>query len=83
MVLDVLGDVVVDAGRQGEVEEAVGLAPPGQGQQVGVEVGEGTLIRVLPTDVRVTAEEHRQPLRLRVCHLGPQRDRNVVICLWF
>ena len=42
--LDVLADMMVDAGGQRQVEEGVGLRSPRQGGQVGVETGEGAPI---------------------------------------
>ena len=75
MLSDVLADVVVDAGRQGQVEEAVGVRSPRQRQQVGVKSGEGALVCVLPTHVGVTAEERGQTLHLSVCHLGRGEEK--------
>ncbi len=69
-MLDVLGDVVVDAGWQGQVEEAVGLSSSRQGQQVSVQVRERGFIHVLPADVRVSAEECSEAICLRICHLN-------------
>lgn len=57
MVLDVLGNIVVDGGRQGQIKETVCLGSSGQRQDVCVELGEGTLFCVFPTDVRVPLEE--------------------------
>lgn len=68
-VLDVLGDLVVDRGGQRQVEEAVCFGAAGQRRDVSVEIAEGTLLVVLPADVRVPLEERRQPLRLGVRHL--------------
>lgn len=56
-MLDVPGNVVVDGGWQRQVEETVRLGSSGQRQDVFVESGEGTLIGIFPTDVRVPAEE--------------------------
>lgn len=75
MVSDVFGNVVVDTGRQGQVKEPVGLGSAGLRQQMCVELGEGTFVCVRPTDVGVPAEEHRQPFRLRVFHLGQGGER--------
>lgn len=68
-MFDVLGDLVVDGGGQRQVEEAVCVRSAGQRRDVSVELAEGTLVIVLPTDVRVPLEERRQPLRLCVRHL--------------
>ena len=75
MVPDVLADVVVDAGRQRQVEEAVSVLSPRQRQQVGVKFGEGAPVCVLPAHVGVTAEERVQALHLGVCHLGRGEER--------
>lgn len=69
-MLDVLGDLVVDGRGQRQVEEAVRVGSAGQRRDVSVELAEGALVVVLATDVGVPLEERRQPLRLRVCHLG-------------
>lgn len=55
--LDVLGDVVVDSWWQGQVEETVCFGSSRQRQDVCVELGEGFLIYIFPTNVRVSAEE--------------------------
>lgn len=68
-MFDVLGDIVVDAGRQGQVEEAVCLSSSRQGQQVSVQVGERGFVHVLPADVRVSTEERSEALRLRIYRL--------------
>ena len=57
MVLYVLGDIVVDRGWQGQVEETVCLGSTGQRLDVFVEFGEGSLISIFPTDICVPAEE--------------------------
>lgn len=54
---EVFGHVVVDGRRQGQVEEAVGLVSSRERQDVRVKLGEGALICIFPTDVRVPAEE--------------------------
>lgn len=69
MVSDVPGDIVVNAGWQGQVEEAVSFCATRQRQQVAIEVGEGTLIIILPTYVRVAAEEGSETVYFSVCHL--------------
>ena len=70
VVLDVLADVVVDGGRQGHVEEAIGVHAARQCLDVRVQLGEGVLFRVAPADVRVAAEELLQLLCLRAHCLG-------------
>lgn len=69
-MLDVLGDIMVDGGWQRQVEEAVGIGAARQRLDVRVESGEGRLISVLPTDVRVSAEEGGQPLHFCIRHLS-------------
>ena len=69
-LLDVLGDVMVDGGRQRQVEETVCLGASGQGLDVCVEFGEGALFYIFPTDVRVSAEEGWQPVCVFICRLG-------------
>ena len=66
---DVFGDVVVDTGGQSQVEEAVGLRAAGQSAQVCVQLAEGALIVILPTQVRVPAEERRETLRFSIHYL--------------
>lgn len=56
-LLDVLGDLVVDGGGQRQVEETVCLGSTRQRHDVSVEFAEGTLVTILPTNVRVPAEE--------------------------
>lgn len=68
-MFDVLGDIVVNAGRQGQVEEAIGPSSSRQGQQVSVQVSERGFIHILPADVRVSTEERSEALCLRVYHL--------------
>lgn len=76
-MLDVLRNAVVDGGRQRQVEETVGVRGPGQRHDVRVQLGEGALGVVIPTDVRVPAEEGRQPVRFGFCHLsGKNKDSN-------
>lgn len=82
MVLDVLGNIVVDGGRQRQVEETVRLVSPGQRQDVCVEFGEGIFIGIFPTDVCVPAEEGRQPICLRILHLCT-RFENIYTCMDF
>lgn len=69
-MLDVLGDVMVDSGRQRQVEETVGIGAARQRLDVCVESGEGSFISILPTDVCVSAEEGGQPLCFCVRHLS-------------
>lgn len=69
MVFDVLGDIMVDAGWQGQVEETVGSCTSRQRHQVCMQVGEGALIIVLPTYIGVTAEEDRETVCFSVRHL--------------
>lgn len=68
-MLNVLCNIVVDCRWQGEVEETVSLNSSRQRQDVCVEFGEGTLITIFPTDIRVPAEEGRQPLCFRISRL--------------
>lgn len=69
VVADVLGDVVVNAGRQRQVKEAVGLAAAGQRQQVLVQLGERGLLVILATHVRIPLEERLHALCFRLLHL--------------
>lgn len=48
---------MVDGGWQRQVEETVRLRSSGQRLDVSVEFGEGSLICIFPTDVRVPFEE--------------------------
>lgn len=81
---DVPGDTVVNAGWQGQVEEAVSFCATRQRQQVTIEVGEGTLIIILSTYVRVAAEEGSETVHFSVCHLrsGIQRSFNIYAQFW-
>lgn len=72
-MLDVLSNAVVDGGRQGQVEQTVGVRPPRQGQDVCVELGEGALSCVIPADVRVPAEKGRHPVRFGFHHLSERK----------
>lgn len=69
VVLNVLGNIVVDGGWQGQVEEPVSPRASWKRLNVCVEFGERIPIYVFPTDVRVPAEEGRQPVYFCVCHL--------------
>ena len=66
---DVCADVVVDGGRERQVEEAVGVASPRQRGQMGVEPGEGACVVVATAQVGVSTEEGRQRLTLILRHL--------------
>ena len=70
MVLDVLGNIMIDRRRQCQVEETVRLRSSGKRVDVRMEFGEGTLVCVFPADIRVPAEEGRQALCFCVQHLG-------------
>lgn len=64
MCADVGADVVIDGGRESQVEEPVGVCPAGQGAQVGVELGEGGPFVIPAAQVGVSTEEGRQTLAL-------------------
>lgn len=86
-MFDVLGDIVVDAGRQGQVEEPVGPGSSRQGQQVSVQASERRFIHILPADVRVSTEERSEALCLGVDRLkgGKKADKHKIIrqqCTW-
>lgn len=69
-MLDVFSNTVVDGGRQCQVEQTVGIRRPRQRHDVRVELGEGALRCVIPADVRVPAEEGRQPVRFDFRYLS-------------
>lgn len=48
---------MVDSGGQRQVEETVCLRSTRQRHDVSIEFAEGTLVTILPTNVRVPAEE--------------------------
>lgn len=82
-VLDVLSNAVVDGGRQRQVEETVCVRRPRQRHDVCVELGEGALGVVIPADVRVPAEEGRQPVRFCFCHLSGKNKKTVITNFFF
>lgn len=75
-MLDVFSNTVVDGGRQCQVEQTVGIRRPRERHDVCIELREGALSCVIPADVRVPAEEGRQPVRLSFRHLnGEKKER--------
>lgn len=69
VLLDVLGDIVVDCRRQSQIKQPVSLWSSGQSQHVRIEFGERSVFCIFPADVRVSGEESRQPLCFHLCHL--------------
>lgn len=63
---DVSADVLVDGGRQSQVEEPVGLTSPRQGGEMTTELRERAAVVISAPDVGVLTEEHRQALLLLI-----------------
>lgn len=69
-------DVVIDGGRESQVEESVGTGPAGQRGQMGIELGEGGPLVIPAAQVGVSTEEGRQTLTLILRNLVYQFKRN-------
>lgn len=54
---DVRADIVVDCGRQGQVEEPVGVGSPGQRRQMSAELSERAVVVIPAPKVGVLTEE--------------------------
>lgn len=67
--MDVLGDRLIDRGRQGQVKEAVGLRPLVKAIHVAVEAPVGRHVVVLASHIRVAGEELLQLGLLLRCGL--------------
>lgn len=66
MGADVRADLLVDGGRQSQVEEPVGVTSSRQGGEMMTEPCERAAVVISASDVGVLTEEHRQALILPI-----------------
>lgn len=69
MGADVSAYVLVDGGRQSQVEEPVGVTSSRQGGEMTTELCERAAVVISASDIGVLTEEHRQALILLIGHL--------------